>query len=292
MNHSNLMFMESRENKILIPFDFSEQSTIALDQSYNIAKMANAEIHLIHVIIDNNVLWGLFSKREQDDLEIKLKEKLDGYCNLIEQKAGVKVIPIVEKGKLVETILDAAERLNVKFLIIGTSGNQESKFKIVGSNSLRIIRESKCPVITIKGKHHREGCHNIVLPLDLTKETREKVSYTSYFARYFGSKVHCVTMNSTSDTYIMNRLKTQLQQVSDHIKSQGIECTQNFLNTGSGNTNMCNALIEFSHKVEADLLIIMTQQETEVIKYFVGSLAKEIIHNSDIPVMSIVPKQK
>lgn len=284
--------MESRENKILIPFDFSEQSTIALDQSYNIAKMANAEIHLIHVIIDNNVLWGLFSKREQDDLEIKLKEKLDGYCNLIEQKAGVKVIPIVEKGKLVETILDAAERLNVKFLIIGTSGNQESKFKIVGSNSLRIIRESKCPVITIKGKHHREGCHNIVLPLDLTKETREKVSYTSYFARYFGSKVHCVTMNSTSDTYIMNRLKTQLQQVSDHIKSQGIECTQNFLNTGSGNTNMCNALIEFSHKVEADLLIIMTQQETEVIKYFVGSLAKEIIHNSDIPVMSIVPKIK
>lgn len=286
------MYMESRENKILIPFDFSEQSTIALEQSFNIAKMASAQINLLHIIIENNALWGLFSKREQDDLEIKLKDKLVDYCKVVGQRAGVKVIPIVEKGKLVETILDVADRLNVKFLIIGTTGNQDSKFKIIGSNSLRIIRESKCPVITIKGKHHREGCHNIVLPLDLTKETREKVSYTIYFARYFGSKVHCVTMNSTSDTYIMNRLKTQLEQVSEHIKSQGIECTQNFLNTGAGNSNMCNALIEFSHKVEADLLIIMTQQETEVIKYFVGSLAKEIIHNSDIPVMSIVPKVK
>lgn len=284
--------MKSRENKILIPFDFSEQSTIALDQSYSIAKMANAEIHLLHVIIENNVLWGLFSKREQDDLEIKLKEKLSSFAAVIEKKSGVKITPIVEKGKLVDTILDTAERLNVKFLIVGTTGNQDSKFKVIGSNSLRIIRDSKCPVITIKGKHHREGCRNIVLPIDLTKETREKVNYAIYFANYFGSKVHVVTMNFTSDSYVMNRLQTQLQQVCDYVKSQGIECTSNFLNTQSGNSNMCNALLEFSHKVEADVIIIMTQQETEVIKFFVGSLAKEIIHSSDIPVMSIVPKGK
>ena len=36
----------------------------------------------------------------------------------------------------------------------------------------------KCPVITIKGKDHIEGCDNIILPLDLEKETKEKVSYT------------------------------------------------------------------------------------------------------------------
>ena len=84
----------------------------------------------------------------------------------------------------------------------------------------------------------------------------------------------------------------QLEQVSNYIKSQGVECTQNFINSDSGNENMCNALLDFSHKVEADLIMIMTQQETEVIKYFVGSLAKEIIHNSDIPVMSLVPKNR
>ena len=284
--------MESSENKILIPFDFGEQSLIAVDQSYNIAKMVNAEINILHVITENNSLWGLFSKNEQDDLEGKLKNKLEGFAKLIEEKSGCKVTTIVEKGKLVDTILDTAERLNVKFLIIGSVGVQDSKLRIIGSNSLRIIRDCKCPVITIKGKHHREGCKNIVLPLDLTKETREKVSNAVYFAKYFGSKIHAVTMNTTSDNYIMNRLKKQLEQVSDYIHSQGIECSQNFLNTSSGNSNMCNELLDFSNKVEADLIIIMTQQETEVIKYFVGSLAKEIIHSSEIPVMSIVPKVK
>jgi len=282
--------METRENKILIPFDFGEQSTIALDQSYNIARMIDAEIIIMHVITENNALWGLFSKKEQDDLEEKLKVKLIDFAGHVQQKSGIKITPVVEKGKLVDTILDTADKLKVKFLIIGTAASIEIKQKLVGSNSLRIIREAKCPVITIKGKNHRDGCKNIVLPLDLTKETREKVANTIYLAKFFNSTIHAVTMNPTSDSYVMNRLKLQLNQVSEFIKNQGIECTQNFLNTKSGNSNMCEALLQFSHKVEADLIVIMTQQETEVIKYFVGSLAKEIIHNSDIPVMSIVPK--
>jgi nucleotide-binding universal stress UspA family protein len=282
--------METRENKILIPFDFGEQSTIAIEQSYNIARMINAEINILHVITESNSLWGLFSKNEQDDLEHKLKEKLSIYARQIEEQSGCKVTPIVARGKLIDIILETSDKLNVKFLIIGSSGVQDSKLRIIGSNSLRIIRESRCPVITIKGKWHRNGCRNIVLPLDLTKETREKVTNAIYFAQFFQSCIHTVTMNTSTDTYIMNRLKKQLEQVSEFIRSQGIECTQNFINTASGNTNMCTSLLDFSTKVEADLLIIMTQQETEVIKYFVGSLAKEIIHNSEIPVMSIVPK--
>ena len=284
--------METLENKILIPFDFGEQSTIALDQSYNIARMIDAEILILHVITENNALWGLFSKKEQDDLEIKLKAKLIDFAEHIEKKSGLKITPLVEKGKLVETIINATEKLNIKFLIIGTVSSIDIKQKVIGSNSLRLIREAKCPVITIKGKEHKEGCRNIVLPLDLTKETREKVTNTIYLAKYFKSIVHIITMNSTSDTYVMNRLKLQLTQVSEFIRNQDIECTQNFLNIQAGNSNMCKALLEFSHKVDADLIVIMTQQETDVVKYFVGSLAKEIIHNSDIPVMSIVPKMK
>jgi nucleotide-binding universal stress UspA family protein len=282
--------METRENKILIPVDFGEQSLIAIDQSYNIARMVNAEICLLHVITDSNGLWSLFSSKMQSDIEEKLKIKLTNFAGHIEEKSGIKVVPIVEKGKLVKTILDVAERLKVKFIIVGTKSDLDFKEKLISSNALRLIREAKCPVITIKGKHHRKGCKNIVLPLDLTKETREKVSYAIHFAKYFNSVVHAVTINTSDDAYIMNRLKLQLDQVSSYIKSQGVECTQTFLNSESGNENMCKALLDFAHKVEADLIMIMTQQETEVIKYFVGSLAKEIIHNSDIPVMSIVPK--
>lgn len=282
--------METLENKILVPIDFGEQSLIALDQSYNIARMVNAEICILHVITENNAFWGLFNKKEQSDFEEKLKAKLTEFAGFISQKSGIKITPIVEKGKLVETIIKTAEKLKVKFLIVGTTNSADLKQKIIGSNALRIIREASFPVITIRGKHHREGCKNIVLPLDLTKETREKVTNAIQVAKYFKSVIHTVTVNTINESYIINRLKMQLDQVCNFIKASGVECTQNFISSESGNENVCKALLDFSHKVEADLIIIMTQQETEVIKYFVGSLAKEIIHNSDIPVMSIVPK--
>lgn len=282
--------MEERSNNILIPVDFGEQSMIAIDQSYNIARMANAEINLLHVI-DNTPMWGLFSGKEQTDMMQRIESKLQALALDVHNKSGLKVNTIIEKGKLVDIIIEKSDKLKSEFIIVGTKSTQDFVDRIVGSNALRMIREAKCPVITIKGTTHREGCKNIVLPLDLTKETREKVAHAIHFAKYFGSTIHAATMSSSTDSYMVNRLKMQLTQVADFIKKEGIECKTQFLFTESGNTDMSKALLDFSHRIEADLLIIMTQQETAVIKYMIGSLAKQIIHNSDIPVMSIVPKK-
>ena len=49
-------------------------------------------------------------------------------------------------------------------------------------------------------------------------------------------------------------------------------------------------LLDFAYSVKGDLIAIMTQQEKDFTEYFVGTVAKRIIHSSDIPVLSIVPK--
>jgi len=283
--------MEKRNNNILIPVDFSEQSLIAVEQSYNIAKMAEAEINLLHVIIESNSFWSMFSGSEKSDMEERIIKKLNDLANTIAEKSGLKVNVIIEKGKLVETILDVSERLKTQFIIAGTKSTQDFVERIVGSNALRLIRESKCPVITIKGKLHGEGCKNIVLPIDITKETKQKVSYAIYFAKYFGSTIHVITTSSSNDNYFVSRLKQQLSQVKTHIEKEGISCVTSFMFTESGNTEMADAIINYSKSVNADIIMIMTQQEIEVIKFFIGTLAKEVIHKSDIPVMSIVPKK-
>ena len=282
--------MEIRNNNILIPVDFGEQSLVAIDQSYNIARMAQAEINLLHVI-DNGSLWSFFSNKEQDDVINRIKEKMTELSKEIAEKSGLKVNFIIEKGNLMDVILEQSEKLKSEFIIVGTKSTQDFVDRVVGSNALRMIREAKCPVITIKGKNHKEGCKNIVLPLDLTKETRQKVAYAIHFAKYFGSTIHAVTMSSSHDNYFVNRLKLQLTQVSDFIRKEGVECKLQFLFTESSNNEMAKTLLDYSKSIEADLIIIMTQQETDVIKYFIGSLARGIIHNSTIPVMSIVPRK-
>ena len=55
---------------------------------------------------------------------------------------------------------------------------------------------------------------------------------------------------------------------------------------------MSKNIIEYSEKVDAGLILIMTQQETDITEMFIGSSAQAIINNSEIPVMSVVPTPK
>jgi nucleotide-binding universal stress UspA family protein len=52
---------------------------------------------------------------------------------------------------------------------------------------------------------------------------------------------------------------------------------------------MTHKLLSYSFGIDADLIVIMTQQENKVQDFFIGSLAKQIIFASEIPVMSVNP---
>ncbi len=54
--------MIQASNKILVPIDFSEQSLIALEQSYNLAREYHAEITLLNVIEEGGMLSKVFLK--------------------------------------------------------------------------------------------------------------------------------------------------------------------------------------------------------------------------------------
>jgi nucleotide-binding universal stress UspA family protein len=155
----------------------------------------------------------------------------------------------------------------------------------LGSNASRVVREAVCPVITIKGKEHRFGIKHILLPLDLTKETKEKVNKAINIARMFGSVIHIVTIVESGDEFIMNKLTRQMDQVSDHIQESGISCTTEFVEGG----DVVEGILKVAERTQSDLIMIMTQQEVGFTDLFISSAAQEIINRSEVPVLSIRP---
>jgi len=150
---------------------------------------------------------------------------------------------------------------------------------------LRVIREAPCPVITIHGKKHRPGCKHIVLPLDLTKETKEKVTKAIEIAGLFGSVINLVTVLTTDDEFIVNKLKRQMDQVHEFIVQHDIACTVEYIH----GSDVGEEVVKYAKKIKADLILIMTQQETNWTNMFISSQAQEIINNSDVPVLSVRP---
>ena len=282
--------MIQHTNKILVPVDFSEQSLIALDQSYNLAKEYNAEITLLYVIEDNGLFAKLFSNEQHETLRKDIQDQLDKLAEEVAKKSKLTVNTLVAKGSIYEKIAEVAELINATMIIMGTNGSTGIKKRFIGSNALRVTRESRIPVITIKGKHHRNGCKNIVLPLDLTKETREKVTKAVDLSKLFhGAAVRVVSVLFTTDEFLVNRLTRQLGQVKTFLEKEGVECSAEIIKGSKGKETLSENVIDYAKQVDGDLIMIMTQQEVDFTELFIGSAAQEIINHSPIPVFSIRP---
>lgn len=283
---------KAHKPRILVPVDFSEQSGIALDQAVNLGKQINASITLLHVIEEIGALKQFFSPEMHEDIRKNIQKQLDKLSEEVSAKYKIEVDNLIARGKVHDKVAEVAEMVSATLIIMGTHGTDTIKRKFIGSNALRVLRESRVPVITIRGKKHKKGCKNIVLPLDLTKETREKVSKGIWLAKMYGATVRVVSVLFTTDEFVVNRLTRQLSQVHAFLEKNGVECTSEIIKGIKGEETLAQCIVDYAKKVEGDLILIMTQQEIDFTPYFIGSSAQEIINNSEIPVLSIIPEYK
>jgi len=272
---------------ILIPIDFTEITIVALDQAVNMAKVIDAEITIVNVAED----YGFFNKyisnsdaaEHKKDTEKKLRE-------LVEERtaSGITMHTVTAHGKIYEKINEVAEMIGATLILMGTSGTL-GLMKFIGSNTLRVIRESKVPVISVKGQEIDHGLSSILIPLDLTKETKEKVAKAIWLSKLYGNaRIDIVSIGTSSDSFLKNKVKRQEQQVRSFLKGKGIKTTHKMIIDTKGKS-IAQVIIDYATEVNAGLIMIMTQQESDITEMFIGSSAQAIINGSEIPVMSVVP---
>ena len=276
-------------SKILVPIDFYEQSMVALGQAVNLAKIKKSVIVLLSVIKEQSIMQTLFTDDTSDELKVKLKEKLDSIALEYSKKHGINVDAMVSKGKIYEQINEVAEMISADLIVMGTNGSQGRSSKIIGSNAERVVRLSKCPVITIKGKDHRNGCENIILPIDLEKETKQKVTYALEYARYWNATIRVVSVVLRDNQAVRTKLTKNINQVKNFIIKAGVKCTAELID-GEKKQTLGDFVFEYGKRFDADLIMIMTKNE-DSFSNTISDTARYIINNSEVPIMSIRPKE-
>jgi len=273
--------------QVLIPIDLSEQSLITLDQSHNLARFYRAELTILYVIDSGKKLdVNIDEEAHKKDIIYKLYE----LAAAVSKKHNIKVNPLLAKGQVYQKILDVAEMVRAKLIIMGANGAISLNKRGVDSHTLRVVEGAKCPVVTIKGKQLRSSYKNIVLPLDLTKETTEKVKYAIDLGKTYGASIRVVSVLSEQNRSEVKRLEMQMKQAAFLIRSE-VTCTTDLIKIIQGHEKPAQTVVDYVKKVDADLLMIMTQQEqaSKIIPITNTSDTHDILNNSDISVMSIVP---
>lgn len=281
-------------NKILIPVDFEKQSLLAIEQSFSLAQTILAEITLLYVHEPSGIFSSIFSDDQKSEILILIDERLAQIAGKASVSSGITVNYRIEKGKIYSKIIEVSKEINAQFIVMGTNSSEQEgeQAKRVGANTSRVVRGAKCPVITVNGNHVHSGCRNILLPLDLTMESRQKVTMGIEIARYYGAGIKVVSAFLTKNEKAeAGRLYQQGEQVTTFIASAGIDCTFELIEMKDDTKTYVPSILEYAEKqVGIDLIIILTAQEVGLVEYFVGSQSLDFIRLSEIPVMSIRAK--
>ncbi|MBU3662426.1 MAG: universal stress protein [Bacteroidetes bacterium] len=141
-------------------------------------------------------------------------------------------------------------------------------------------------VLTIPCTANTFNFKNIIVPIDTSSETRQKVPYAVSFAKAFGGTLHVFGVSSDKGKDAEVLVNNYVRQVCNNISEKGIPCTSSIQLGG----NPTELILAYAKVKNADLITIMTEQETNIISLFSGKYSEQMIKNSTVPVLSIHPK--
>ena len=261
-------------NKILVPTDFTKVSDTAIDHAILTGGIINAEVHVIH-IIENKQQIG------------EARAKLEALSEMIRSEKGVEIQTSVRIGSIFEDIDKVATEIDASLIIMGTHGLRGMQF-ITGSRALKIVTESSVPFIVVQERNIRpQGYHKLVVPLDLHKETKQKLSLVADMAKYFGSKVHLISPGET-DEFLRNQLNRNIRFAEEYFTERNIPYEVEI--TESKSDGFVKSLLKYSAAVEADLICIMNFYDNSIMSIFNQSYEQQVITNeAQIPVLCVNP---
>ncbi len=277
---------------ILMPVDFSAQALPAIDYAAYFADKDSSSIMLLHVVEESSWLSKILNAEKQNEIKEAAKQELKKLSDSLVQKYNsVKFDFRVEIGKAYEQILKVADEVKPEFIMVGKNEKPGLGKMFIGSNTLHLINESKFPVLSIRGsvklQSVAKGEMNFVVPLDVTKEINDQLSAAVEYGKLFDARIDLYTVLSKNSAALEVKALTKLHQAKEIMDSAGLKSTEKMVK--QSNKAISEMIIEYADEQKAELIIILTQQKQTKVNYYIGNIAKELLHSSDIPVLSVLP---
>ncbi len=147
---------EAPLEKILVPIDFSDYTSAAIDYAVRIGKLAGTHIALLYVVeIPRHQLSPeIYSSSERvrttfDDLRDKAHARLELLCQQI-RTPGIECTEDVRVGIPYEEILGEAEKIAADLIVLGGKGYSAFARMLLGSTAEQVVRFAHCSVLVAR----------------------------------------------------------------------------------------------------------------------------------------------
>jgi nucleotide-binding universal stress UspA family protein len=252
---------------ILVPFDGSSQSIAAVNSAILFAKAYDSKITVVYI-------------QESTPVD-QIRSQLDTLFT------GSSYAFMHKQAKPFKGIIEAVKEVHADLVCMGTHGREGFEEFWMGTNSSKVVTSAGCPVLTMREGTQHEGFKSIVLPLDTSFESRQKVPFTIHIAKKFGAVIHIVAVSVDNDKESEHQINVYARQAIHAINEAMVDYTYEKKLGG----NITKSTIDYAKSINADLIVIMTEQESQIGSFFLGKFATQMVNHSPIPVISISPRE-
>lgn len=266
-------------NNIVVGFDFSAGSANAVDLSIDIANRWLSDIRLVYVK----------TNKEEDEKSIReeIERRNKGVEHLLK---GIKLEYVIRCGKVAEELNAQAKEDQAALIVVGTNGMSGFKKNWIGRNTYSTITNGDTPVLCVReGFNFSKMLERIVVPLDNTIATRQKVPMALKFALTFGSKVHILAIYTSENQSLRRVVDNYATQVAKYFDSKGVKY---IIHQADVEKDVTELILNYADNINADMIIIMTEQERALTDWLLGSTAEQMLHRSNRPILSIRPEDE
>jgi len=138
-------------SRVLVAYDFSDHSELALNYGLSLAQEYQAELHLLHVlpplaVDDTEISWHPMGRENAYHTNARRLQRAVPAEALL----WCEVKHSVREGHAYREILSYAEQHKIDLICIGAHGAGFGMRALFGSNVDRVLRQAPCPVIVTR----------------------------------------------------------------------------------------------------------------------------------------------
>lgn len=272
---------------IVVGIDFLNESLSALKLAVIIAVKAKSDVILVFVNKPDKSkpIFSTPAEKLQEEVEGRFKDLIQKYSDKIPaEKFSYR---FREGSKICEALNDEAENWRAELIVVGTQGKIGLKL-FSHSLAFGVIEKSTIPVITVRdGAQIPTEVKRVLIPIDDTLETRQKVPFTARMARLFGAEIHMLAIYHSTVQTVKENVERYTRQSAEYLEGNNI----NFVVKSIETKDVVSETLKYAGEIDADIISVMTTQIGAVSNLWKGTFTEQLIDQSPIPVVTVPPKE-
>lgn len=267
---------------ILVPTDFSENALLAAKFALSIAPQLKASVCLMHAYswVQSAFQGEQAGEKARHEAEEAVRAEMEAFISQIPGHPNLEE-PLFIPGQLRDAIRKVNSEMEVILWVMGTTGATGLRYHVLGSNTYEVAR-------------HLSSVPLIVVPPGITRFQLEKIGFFTDFNP--GDKYTLTVLNRLFGTFSGEIKMIHFGDPEDEAEEEKkLADWAEALCTDTGIASLPYEWVSGEEGVEAirnlgepfDLLALTPIDRGFMENLITHSMAKELIHQSEVPVFLV-----